>query len=562
MKHIQKLIALLLAAMLLLTCLAGCQSGEDAKTTDTQKQENTVPDVPLEDADPFGKYETPITITSVRDLPNPSVVKYPDGDDITNNVWIRTISEELGINVEYLWTVDSSQLATRINAMIMGGAESLPDFFMATAAQYQELKEADLLYDLSEVYEAYASDYVKEVMAMGGENLMSTVTHDGKMTAIPTVASKEFGPMLWIRTDWLKNLGLDEPENLDDVLEIAEAFALNDPDGNGQDDTWGIAVNGDTTGSLYWHLGFFNSMGSYPTIWVEDGNGELVYGSLTEETKEALKTLNDLYNKKVIDPEFITKDYWAMYDPISAGKYGIVYGPYYASMSPIQPVVSADPNADWKAFPLLGEDGIAGMQQGVPVSGYYVVKKDCEHPEAVIKLLNFWYREFYQSPDMERYNKMVNDGGEYTSIYSSTPIQSLHPFANLDSALVAKQAFDGEITEDEIPPIGRQMYSDVTKYLEGDREMWMWNAVYQSLIDVMQIYRDQDLIVCDQNWSPPGDAMTSYFANLYAREMEYFTKIISGALPLDAFDEFVAEWKSTGGDEITAEVNAWYTANQ
>ena len=279
MKHIQKLIALLLAAMLLLTCLAGCQSGEDAKTTDTQKQKNTVPDVPLEDADPFGKYETPITITSVRDLPNPSVVKYPDGDDITNNVWIRTISEELGINVEYLWTVDSSQLATRINAMIMGGAESLPDFFMATAAQYQELKEADLLYDLSEVYEAYASDYVKEVMAMGGENLMSTVTHDGKMTAIPTVASKEFGPMLWIRTDWLKNLGLDEPENLDDVLEIAEAFALNDPDGNGQDDTWGIAVNGDTTGSLYWHLGFFNSMGSYPTIWVEDGNGGMVYGS-------------------------------------------------------------------------------------------------------------------------------------------------------------------------------------------------------------------------------------------------------------------------------------------
>lgn len=30
-----------------------------------------------------------------------------------------------------------------------------------------------------------------------------------------------------------------------------------------------------------------NSMGSYPTIWVEDGNGGLQYGSLTEETKEA-----------------------------------------------------------------------------------------------------------------------------------------------------------------------------------------------------------------------------------------------------------------------------------
>lgn len=106
------------------------------------------------------------------------------------------------------------------------------------------------------------------------------------------------------------------------------------------------------------------------------------------------------------------------------------------------------------------------------------------------------------------------------------------------------------------------MYSDVKKYLDGDREMWMWNAVYQSLIDVMQTYRDDDLIVSDLNWSAPGEAMTGNFANLYAREMEYFSKIISGALPVDAFDDFVAEWKSTGGDAITAEVNEWYSANK
>lgn len=559
MKKSKRMVALLLSVSLLAISAAGCQNTPSTASNGSQASESSSAG-DVEKGDPFGKYETQITVTSVRDLPNPSVVKYPAGDDITDNVWTRTISEELGIDMEYLWTVESSQLSTRINAMIMSGADSLPDFFLATAAQYQELREADLLYDLSNVYDAYASDYVKEVMAMGGENLMSTVTQDGKMTAIPTVASKEFGPMLWIRTDWLKNLGLDEPKNMKDVLKIAEAFALNDPDGNGQEDTWGLPINGDTTGSLYWQLGFMNSLGSYPAIWVEDGKGGLQYGSLTAETKEALKTMNELYNQKIIDPEFITKDYWAMYDPISAGKYGIVYGPYYAAMSPIQPVVSADPNAEWKAFPLLGDKGNAGVQQGVPVSGYYVVKKDCEHPEAVIKLLNFWYREFYQSPDMDRYRKMVNDGGDYTSIYSSTPIQSLNPFANLDSALAAKEAFDGKITKQEIPPIGQQMYSDVEKYLGGDRELWMWNAVYTSLTDVMQTYRDEDLIVSDLNWSAPGEAMTGNFANLYAREMEYFSKIISGALPIDAFDDFVAEWNSTGGEAITAEVNDWYRA--
>lgn len=240
MKRSRKLAALLLAVFLLFSFMTGCQGDQESPSSEPKQPDTSSGTEPVDTADPFGKYETPITVTSVRDLPNPSVVKYPDGDDIENNVWIRTISEELGINVEYLWTVDSSQLATRINAMIMGGADSLPDFFLATAAQYQELKDADLLYDLSEIYEAYASDYVKEVMALGGDQLMSTVTQDGKMTAIPTVASKEFGPMLWIRTDWLENLGLEEPENLADVLEIAEAFALKDPDGQRARTTPGV----------------------------------------------------------------------------------------------------------------------------------------------------------------------------------------------------------------------------------------------------------------------------------------------------------------------------------
>lgn len=130
-----------------------------------------------------------------------------------------------------------------------------------------------------------------------------------------------------------------------------------------------------------------------------------------------------------------------MYDPISPENTALSTGrtmppcPPFSRLSALTRRPNGRPSRCWEPT------ASPGMQQGVPISGYYVVKKDCEHPEAVIKLLNFWYREFYQSPDMERYQKMVNDGGEYTSIYSSTPIQSLHPFANLDSALAAKEAF-------------------------------------------------------------------------------------------------------------------------
>lgn len=562
MKTFKKTLTFLLVLCMVASVFAGCGGGSAVKNPNNQNSGSTATQAPIatqasiETQDPFGKYETPITITSVRDLPNPAIVKYPVGDDIENNIWTRTIADELGINIKYLWTVDSSQLGTRLNAMIAGS--QLPDFFLATAAQYQELRDAGLLADITDVYDAYASDMVKETINGSGKDVIAAVTQDGKMTALPTIASQEFGPMLWIRTDWLKNLGLEEPKTIDDVLKIAEAFALNDPDGNGKKDTWGIPINGDTTGGLAWQLGFMNSMNSYPGIWVDDGNGGLQYGSITAETKNALAKLRDLSEKKVIDPEFVTRDYWANYDQITSSKYGIIYGPYYDSISPLQPTVDADPKAEWKAFPLLGVDGMAKMQQAVPLSGYWVINKDCKNPEAVIKLLNFWYREFYTSPSIDRFKMLINDGGDNTSIYSASPIQSYRQFANLEAAMSAKDVFDGTVSEDKMAPTAIQMYTDAKKYYDGDRSIWMWAKVYESLTNVMSQYKDKNFIVADKNMAPPGDAMTSKYASLYAMEMSTFAKIIAGTVPIDEFDAFVTEWKSTGGDEITAEVNDWY----
>ena len=41
--------------------------------------------------------------------------------------------------------------------------------------------------------------------------------------------------------------------------------------------------------------------------------------------------------------------------------------------------------------------------------------------------------------------------------------------------------------------------------------------------------------------------------------MQVFTGIITRDLEMSAFDDFVNEWKSNGGDMITDEVNAWYS---
>ena len=55
------------------------------------------------------------------------------------------------------------------------------------------------------------------------------------------------------------------------------------------------------------------------------------------------------------------------------------------------------------------------------------------------------------------------------------------------------------------------------------------------------------------------ETMEEVWQSLQDKEMQVFTSIITGDLEMSAFDDFVNEWKSNGGDIITDEVNAWYS---
>ena len=56
-------------------------------------------------------------------------------------------------------------------------------------------------------------------------------------------------------------------------------------------------------------------------------------------------------------------------------------------------------------------------------------------------------------------------------------------------------------------------------------------------------------------YNDPTDTMIKKWSTLQALQEEVFTKIISGSESIEAFDSFVEQWKSLGGDTITAEVN-------
>ena len=85
---------------------------------------------------------------------------------------------------------------------------------------------------------------------------------------------------------------------------IAEAFTTRDPDGNGKDDTYAMAVTKDLYSGAMGTEGFFAGYHSYPNMWMKTDDGTLAWGSVLPETKDALKALADMYAAGELDPEF------------------------------------------------------------------------------------------------------------------------------------------------------------------------------------------------------------------------------------------------------------------
>ena len=56
------------------------------------------------------------------------------------------------------------------------------------------------------------------------------------------------------------------------------------------------------------------------------------------------------------------------------------------------------------------------------------------------------------------------------------------------------------------------------------------------------------------------ESMLNYDSTLKTLTEQFITDVIRGVKTVDDFDDYVASWKANGGDKITEEVNAWYTA--
>lgn len=547
-KAIKRIISLLLAGTMLLGT-TGCGNDQGSQAGPTEEAVQTQTEVAEGSADDSGRYEETVTLT--RAQMTTSVSQWENGDDETNNPWTRLALEQYNIQLEDAWAADGSQYADKINLSI--ASQTLPDVFWVNANQFKQVTELGLVADLTDVYEEYASDTLKNIMNSDKEGFESGKV-DGRLMGISTQHYGIISQMncVWIRNDWMEKLNLEAPQTMEDLIEICRQFTKNDPDGNGVDDTYGLAVD-KTLDSLY---ALMNSYHAYPSIWLTKEDGSIEYGVVQPEVKDALTAFQKLYEEGILNKEFAVADNAKMTEDLVSGKVGVaIFGSSFGYAPGIDVVKNNGVEAIFKPYALPSIDGEpAKLSIDWPVGNYVVVNKNCANPEAAIKMINL-YTGITNEGTAEQYNTFKNNERDWGAI----PFQVQNPMMDYNQYVEISKVQDSRDTSSLTPDqLGK--YEHVIAWIDNQDpdSLGQYSQVSaEGSYGVMKPFVDNEWYVRTAFKGISTDTMVQKMSSLDAMQNETFTKIIMGE-DIAAYDNFVEQWSSLGGADITREMNELY----
>ncbi|GAB2562793.1 extracellular solute-binding protein [Gracilibacillus alcaliphilus] len=496
--------------------------------------------------------------------------KFPEGDTYEDNAYTRLVEEKLDVEIRNAFEAEGEDYERQVALAISAG--DLPDMMVVGSRdELQDLVDNDLVEDLTDVYEENASDHIREIYNTYDNKPLTDATFDDRLMAIPSTNGANAPQIVWVRSDWLKelNIELDADEDgvitLDELAEVASAFVENDPGDSGN--PVGIPMApylnaGDYGGSAFTMNSIAAVFDGHPRKHLVEEDGSVTYGSTSEGTKEGLAVLHDWFEQGILDPQFGTRSFDDILTLLTNGQAGITTGPWHLPDWGLSTVREMDGEAEFAAYALGDENGMVNVFREDPTGSFVVIRKGYEHPELAIQMLNLFYGELGNEPDMEtkypeiaEYNQLGVDG-------TARPM-NIEVYRS-DSSIVnyqdVKSVIDGEMSVDDIISAGlRSNTTSVLEYLEDPENATTanWSTYHSRMLGwgLMNKLAEEDRF----NWIEPAyvgttPTMEQKGANLLKMEEEDFIKIITGAEPVDYFDTFVEKWHSQGGDDEVAEV--------
>lgn len=278
----KKSLVVIALASLLLAC--GAKDGGNAKSS--QKLEG------------YLASEKPIEL-SIFSMQN-SMVLDPNWDIF------KEAAKDTNISLKNVVSKNMTDQVQAFNLMVASG--DLPDIIsLQFPDKLEQLGMDGGLVPLNDLINEHAPN-LKAFFEKYPRFFKDTKAADGNIYVIPDYYdwyNVKTSQGFFLREDWLKKLGLKEPQNVSELYTVLKAFREKDPNGNGLKDeipyfdrTVELAAK-ELIGTLGGETSYF--------VKGQDKQAAVDFGPLTNEFKTAIREAAKWYKEGLIDPELFTR---------------------------------------------------------------------------------------------------------------------------------------------------------------------------------------------------------------------------------------------------------------
>jgi putative aldouronate transport system substrate-binding protein len=569
----KRVMALFVASVMTMSMLAGC--GNDSQES---KQEDSAPESKEEtggeeaaDSEESGSEEGSgasdvIAFEDIEfpdDLPtNPTLAdqSWYDYDDMSVHYDLEFLTDHYGeeppaqdpiaawvsekFNVTVtLTTCASADMENILSTRFTSG--DVPDMFQLPSADFGfTLGGQGLLLDAREMY-----PYMPQTCKFVTKTMLKYSTmDDGTIPFTTKYAIQDSDTWaLALRQDWLDNLGMSMPTTLDEIKEFARACTFDDPDQNGQDDTW--FMTGAGGGTSFGCLRGFETWFGNPAAHEE--NGVLVHPMLDGSTRDWVAFMHELNDMKVLAPDWFTIEWETAKSYMLQDKVGMLRYPptnLFAEYINAQNADYAKAEA-WSYLPTLPEGlkgaagGSAGAMLAIPKSSVegdqgkllrilHIMDAMCYGGDAYFETVQGGGNEVHEGYDGD-VREYLEDGTSICALTSDHPgMNGTYSTTNL--ALAPWQNFGYTLKWQISTPTPDATEAEIA-YIDRANAAMMTVAAYDK-------------------W--PNDNMLSKVAeadlapNLKEYTLQQQYKFVTGERSMDEWDAFVQEWLDQGGRAI------------
>lgn len=460
------------------------------------------------------------------------------GGPKTPNSWVEQALEEQlksklnrDVDIVPVFLPDWSEMNTKIN-LLMGDKDSRPNIlWTGETKEFSKWVKAGVVQDVTPALQKYGKEilnyYTKDTMFYHWDA-------SGKIFRIPGDVPEAGYMTTIIRKDWLDKLGLEVPKTLDEYVNVLRAFTFNDPDDNGQKDTYGFS------GDNYYRslVPFFYAHGVDVENFVKQEDGSVKYGAIMPETKTTLQLLAELYREGIMDPRManaLNNSNEKVDDIYVSGKVGSFYR-FVDNFNPGAPVAISfkqkNPNAELISIdPVTGPDGFGSDLSDPGIGWCYLVVTDTTSADEAIQVLNV-----IAEPEVNSLLKFGKEGEHY-AIENGQFVSKISPD---QGSKLGMGNFDWVIQRKDFANIKNT--PEVTQMFEQKIE------TSKPMKERIVVFKALD--------RPEWD---KYSADINKLRDETFWGIITGKLPLTAFDDFAVKYAKLGGEQIDKEANELYS---